>query len=157
MVNGLDIILGQNCPGRYDFGIPNMHESLCLHSRAIIGAATWDAGGHRENLGSARASSSQGNTVRRSLKMATALADEIDVLAKAKREIGGAYVPSNDEAYMSEAQQDYFRRLLLGWKRLILDASAGTLQQLQDGPIRDSDLNDRASSETDWGLSLIHI
>ncbi len=86
--------------------------------------------------------------------MATALADEIDVLAKAKREIGGAYVPSNDEAYMSEAQQDYFRRLLLGWKRLILDASAGTLQQLQDGPIRDSDLNDRASSETDWGIEL---
>jgi DnaK suppressor protein len=86
--------------------------------------------------------------------MATALADEIDVLAKAKREIGGAYVPSDDEAYMSEAQQDYFRRLLLGWKRLILDASAGTLQQLQDGPIRDSDLNDRASSETDWGIEL---
>jgi DnaK suppressor protein len=86
--------------------------------------------------------------------MATALADEIDVLAKAKREIGGAYVPSDDEAYMSDAQQDYFRRLLLGWKRLILDASAGTLQQLQDGPIRDSDLNDRASSETDWGIEL---
>lgn len=86
--------------------------------------------------------------------MATALADEIDVLAKAKREIGGAYVPSDDEAYMSEPQQDYFRKLLMAWKRLILHASAGTLQQLQDGPIRDSDLNDRASSESDWGIEL---
>ncbi|VWX53114.1 RNA polymerase-binding protein DksA [Novosphingobium sp. 9U] len=86
--------------------------------------------------------------------MATALADEIDVLAKAKREIGGAYVPSDDEAYMSEAQQDYFRKLLMAWKRLILHASAGTLQQLQDGPIREPDLNDRASSETDWGIEL---
>jgi DnaK suppressor protein len=86
--------------------------------------------------------------------MATSLADEIDVLAKAKREIGGAYVPSDDEPYMSEAQQDYFRRLLMAWKRSILDASAGTLQQLQDGPIRDADLNDRASSETDWGIEL---
>jgi len=86
--------------------------------------------------------------------MATTLADEIDVLAKAKREIGGAYVPSDDEAYMSEAQQEYFRKLLLAWKRLILTASAGTLQQLQDGPIRDADLNDRASSETDWGIEL---
>jgi DnaK suppressor protein len=86
--------------------------------------------------------------------MATALADEIDVLAKAKREIGGAYVPSDDESYMSETQQEYFRKLLLSWKRLILAASAGTLQQLQDGPIRDADLNDRASSETDWGIEL---
>lgn len=86
--------------------------------------------------------------------MATALADEIDVLAKAKREIGGAYVPSDDEAYMSETQQEYFRKLLMAWKRLILTASAGTLQQLQDGPIRDADLNDRASSETDWGIEL---
>jgi len=86
--------------------------------------------------------------------MATALADEIDVLAKAKREIGGAYVPDDNEPYMCEAQQDYFRRLLMAWKRLILQASAGTLQQLQDGPLREPDLNDRASSETDWGIEL---
>ena len=84
----------------------------------------------------------------------TTLSDEIDVLAKAKRAIGGAYVPNDDETYMSEPQQDYFRRLLLEWKKSILDASAGTLQQLQDGPIREPDLNDRASSETDWGIEL---
>jgi DnaK suppressor protein len=86
--------------------------------------------------------------------MATALADEIDVLAKAKRALGGNYTPSEDEPYMSEAQQDYFRRLLMEWKKLILSASADTLQQLQDGPIREPDLNDRASSETDWGIEL---
>lgn len=86
--------------------------------------------------------------------MPTALADEIDILAKARREIGGDYVPDDTETYMSQAQQDYFRKLLIGWKRLILEASAGTLQQLQDGPIREPDLNDRASSETDWGIEL---
>lgn len=86
--------------------------------------------------------------------MATVLTDEIDVLAKAKRALGGSYVPQQDEAYMCEAQQDYFRRLLLAWKKSILDAAAGTLQQLQDGPIREPDLNDRASSETDWGIEL---
>ncbi|KPH57594.1 RNA polymerase-binding protein DksA [Novosphingobium aerophilum] len=86
--------------------------------------------------------------------MATALADEIDVLAKAKRMLGGSYVPAENETYMCEAQQDYFRRLLLAWKKSILDASAGTLAQLQDGPIREPDLNDRASSETDWGIEL---
>jgi DnaK suppressor protein len=86
--------------------------------------------------------------------MATALADEIDVLAKAKRATGGAYISEPNEEYMNEAQQEYFRKLLLAWKRSILDASAGTLQQLQDGPLREPDLNDRASSETDWGIEL---
>lgn len=86
--------------------------------------------------------------------MASSIADEIDVLAKAKRALGDDYVPDDGEPYMSEAQLDYFRRLLLQWKKSILDASAGTLQQLQDGPIREADLNDRASSETDWGIEL---
>jgi DnaK suppressor protein len=86
--------------------------------------------------------------------MASPLADEIDVLVKARREIGGSYVPSEEEEYMNERQRDYFRKLLNAWKRLILEASAGTLQQLQDGPIREPDLNDRASSETEWGIEL---
>jgi DnaK suppressor protein len=82
------------------------------------------------------------------------IADEIDVLAKAKRSIGTDYVPNDSDEYMCEQQLDYFRRLLLEWKKSILDAAAGTLQQLQDGPIREPDLNDRASSETDWGIEL---
>ena len=55
---------------------------------------------------------------------------------------------------MNEAQLDYYRRLLLEWKKSILDAAQDTLQSLQDGPIREPDLNDRASSETDWGIEL---
>jgi DnaK suppressor protein len=86
--------------------------------------------------------------------MATVLGDEIDVLAKAKRAIAGDYTPSESDTYMSEAQLDYYRRLLLEWKKLIHDAAKDTLQQLQDGPIREPDLNDRASSETDWGIEL---
>ena len=86
--------------------------------------------------------------------MATVLADEIDVLAKAKRALSGDYVPSDDEPYMGEAQLEYFRRLLLEWKRSILSAAEGTLQSLQEGPLREPDLNDRASSETDWGIEL---
>jgi DnaK suppressor protein len=86
--------------------------------------------------------------------MATLLADEIDVLAKAKRALPADYQPSDDEPYMGPEQLDYFRRLLLEWKKSILSASADTLQLLQDGPIREPDLNDRASSETDWGIEL---
>ncbi len=86
--------------------------------------------------------------------MPIASSDDIDILVKAKRAITGDYVPNDSEDYMSEAQLDYFRRLLQAWKRAILDSSADTLQQLQEGPIREPDLNDRASSETDWGIEL---
>ena len=86
--------------------------------------------------------------------MASVLGDEIDVLAKAKRAIAGDYTPGEGETYMSELQLDYYRRLLLEWKKLILSAAQDTLQSLQDGPIREPDLNDRASSETDWGIEL---
>jgi DnaK suppressor protein len=55
---------------------------------------------------------------------------------------------------MGEQQLNYFRVLLLEWKKSILTASEFTLQSLQDGPIREPDLNDRASSETDWGIEL---
>ena len=86
--------------------------------------------------------------------MAVGQADDIDVLVKARRSLAGDYVLSEADPYMCEAQVEYFRRLLQEWKKLILAASAGTLQQLQDGPIREPDLNDRASSETDWGIEL---
>jgi DnaK suppressor protein len=86
--------------------------------------------------------------------MATVLADDIDILAKAKRSLASDYIPREDEPYMGEPQLEYFRRLLLAWKKSILSASADTLQSLQDGPIREPDLNDRASSETDWGIEL---
>ena len=86
--------------------------------------------------------------------MATVLADEIDVLAKAKRALPRDYYPGEDEPYMGEAQLEYFRRLLTEWKKSILSASSLTLQSLQDGPMREADLNDRASSETDWGIEL---
>jgi len=86
--------------------------------------------------------------------MASVLGDEIDVLAKAKRALDADYTPSEDEEYMSEQQLNYFRVLLLEWKKSILTASEFTLQSLQDGPIREPDLNDRASSETEWGIEL---
>ena len=86
--------------------------------------------------------------------MATLASEDIDVLEKARRSLAPDYAPSEDEEYMSPSQQDYFRMLLLEWKRSILSAANATLQSLQDGPIREADLNDRASSETDWGIEL---
>ncbi|MBY6015454.1 RNA polymerase-binding protein DksA [Qipengyuania gaetbuli] len=86
--------------------------------------------------------------------MATSASSVSDKLAKAKAAVAPDYVPSDDEEYMSDQQLDYFRMLLLDWKKSIHDAAGLTLQHLQDGPIREPDLNDRASSETDWGIEL---
>src|SRR5690606_1706970 len=86
--------------------------------------------------------------------MASVHNDDIDILAKAKRALNPDYSPSDDEEYMSAQQLNYFRVLLLEWKKSILSAAESTLQLLQDGPIREPDLNDRASSETDWGIEL---
>ncbi|GMN02251.1 RNA polymerase-binding protein DksA [Erythrobacter sp. MTPC3] len=86
--------------------------------------------------------------------MATTASKENEVLENAKSILAPDYVPSDDEEYMNEQQQAYFRMLLIEWKRSIRDAADQTLQSLQDGPIREADLNDRASSETDWGIEL---
>jgi DnaK suppressor protein len=86
--------------------------------------------------------------------MASVPNDDIDILAKAKRALDRDYAPTDDEEYMSAQQMNYFRVLLLEWKKSILSAAENTLQSLQDGPIREPDLNDRASSETDWGIEL---
>ncbi|WP_427964215.1 RNA polymerase-binding protein DksA [Altererythrobacter sp.] len=86
--------------------------------------------------------------------MAAKASKETDILEEAKRALSPDYVPSEDEPYMNEDQRNYFRMLLLEWKRTIHVAAGQTLQSLQDGPIREPDLNDRASSETDWGIEL---
>src|SRR3954465_10205303 len=67
---------------------------------------------------------------------------------------GSGYRPSANEEFMNPAQIAYFRRKLLGWKDEILRESEGTMAQLKSGPIREADLTDRASSETDWAIEL---
>lgn len=64
------------------------------------------------------------------------------------------YRPSADEPFMSLRQQAYFRAKLIRWKDAILQDAAGTLNQLQIDSLREPDLTDRASSETDWSIEL---
>jgi DnaK suppressor protein len=64
------------------------------------------------------------------------------------------YIPNDSEEFMNDRQLRYFERQLNNWRNEILEESRGTLNQLQDGPIREPDLNDRASSETDWSIEL---
>ena len=64
------------------------------------------------------------------------------------------YRPTPDEPFMNDRQLAYFKGKLLDWKESILKESAGTLQQLQIDSLREPDLTDRASSETDWSIEL---
>ena len=69
-------------------------------------------------------------------------------------ELDPDYFPTEDEEFMNDRQLRFFEKQLNDWKNEILAESRGTLNQLQDGPMREPDLNDRASSETDWGIEL---
>jgi len=64
------------------------------------------------------------------------------------------YRPSNDEPFMNERQLSYFRDKLLRWKADIMNEAKGTLEQLQVDSLREPDVTDRASSETDWSIEL---
>ena len=64
------------------------------------------------------------------------------------------YRPTSEEDFMNPKQLEYFRRKLLAWKEDILRESAETLQTLQSESLREPDIADRASSETDWSIEL---
>lgn len=64
------------------------------------------------------------------------------------------YSPSADEPFMNEFQLAYFRAKLIDWKEAILRESLDTLATLQNEPLREPDVTDRASSETDWSIEL---
>lgn len=72
----------------------------------------------------------------------------------AANDAGDGYRPTADEPFMSERQQRYFRGKLNDWKDAILREARGTLSTLQNEPLREADLADRASSETDWSIEL---
>ncbi|HAX92137.1 MAG TPA: RNA polymerase-binding protein DksA [Rhodospirillaceae bacterium] len=65
------------------------------------------------------------------------------------------YKPTEKEAYMNPVMLEYFRQKLMVWKESILSDANTTLQELQDeGGLRESDVADRASVETDVALEL---
>jgi DnaK suppressor protein len=64
------------------------------------------------------------------------------------------YRPSADEPFMGEKQLNYFREKLVAWKDSLLREGKDTLNTLQSEPLREPDVTDRASSETDWSIEL---
>lgn len=64
------------------------------------------------------------------------------------------YRPSDREEFMNPQQIEYFRRKLLGWRMDLLRDADGTLARLSEEGVREADVTDRASIETDRALEL---
>lgn len=64
------------------------------------------------------------------------------------------YQPSDSEEFMGPPQRAYFLAKLRAWKDAIVGESRATMAQLQIDSLREPDIADRASSETDWSIEL---
>ena len=64
------------------------------------------------------------------------------------------YAPSDKEEFMCAEHRAYFLLKLRNWKESIVEESRATMAQLQVDSLREPDIADRASSETDWSIEL---
>lgn len=81
----------------------------------------------------------------------------LDVVERAgwgAEQLPAGYRPSTDEEFMGARQTEYFRLKLIAWRESLVRESRETMTLLQEEPLKEADITDRASSETDWGLEL---
>lgn len=64
------------------------------------------------------------------------------------------YTPSEKEEYMNDQHVLFFRRKLLAWRQELIRESSETIHQMKEQVGHDSDIADRASTETDRSLEL---
>ena len=83
-----------------------------------------------------------------------AVREQKDIEMKAEVFLPDDYQTAEDEPFMNERQQEYFRRKLEAWKAELLDESRHTIEGLQDNTRNIPDIADRASEETDRALEL---
>ena len=64
------------------------------------------------------------------------------------------YEPSDSEEFMNPKQTEYFKNLLLNWKRDLLKESSNTLDHLKEETSNKPDDADRATIESERSLEL---
>lgn len=64
------------------------------------------------------------------------------------------YEPAHDEEYMSDAQLEHFRQILLNWKQQLISEADRTKTYIQDESSAMPDINDRATQEEEFALAL---
>jgi DnaK suppressor protein len=97
-----------------------------------------------------------GDALRGGMIMATALKDIYSSGSNSFDQImlPEDYLPSESEEFMNPRQRAYFLHKLRSWKDGIITESRATMAQLQVDSLREPDIADRASSETDWSIEL---
>ena len=64
------------------------------------------------------------------------------------------YNAESDEEYMSPAQEEHFRLILLAWKQTLMEEVDRTVHHMQDEATNFPDPNDRATQESEFSLEL---
>jgi len=64
------------------------------------------------------------------------------------------YKEKRGEEYMSEAMLEHFRKILLDWKRELMEEVDRTVHHMQDEAANFPDPNDRASQESEFTMEL---
>ncbi|GAA0795482.1 RNA polymerase-binding protein DksA [Marinobacterium sediminicola] len=64
------------------------------------------------------------------------------------------YPLDNGEEYMNDAQKDHFRKILLAWKRELMEEVDSTITHLKEEASNFADPSDRASQEEEFSLEL---
>lgn len=64
------------------------------------------------------------------------------------------YAARRGEPYMSQEQLDHFEKILISWKRELMDEVDRTVHHMQDEAANFPDPNDRATQESEFGLEL---
>lgn len=71
-----------------------------------------------------------------------------------KLSISKNYIPSEKEPFMNKKQLLYFKNKLEKWRVSVIEDSEKTRDNLQNNSVPESDIADRASTETDRALEL---
>jgi DnaK suppressor protein len=64
------------------------------------------------------------------------------------------YRARKDEPYMNEPQREHFTKILLAWKRSLMEEVDRTVHHMQDEAANFPDPNDRATQESEFSLEL---
>lgn len=64
------------------------------------------------------------------------------------------YKPKKNEEYMSDAQLEHFKKILLAWKTQLMEEVDRTMSYMQDESTALPDINDRATQEEEFALTL---
>jgi DnaK suppressor protein len=64
------------------------------------------------------------------------------------------YQAAEGEEYLGPAQQEHFRKILLAWKKSLMEEVDRTVHHMQDEATNFPDPNDRATQESEFSLEL---